>query len=132
MPVLASGWLCWQEHAAQMVPRTVWQHSNSSCHCSHWYFAGSCQSLDKLMCINTPTDQWAADKPKEEEAVLEEQASAKPSAAFWKDLLKDGYTELHVVETAALGKGKRERRQVCPAVNMHMWACTASAINVLC
>lgn len=52
------------------------------------------------------------DKTGEDEAAIEEQPSAKPSTAFWEDLLKDGYTDLHVIQQAALGKGKRERRQV--------------------
>ena len=38
----------------------------------------------------------------------------QPAAAFWEDLLKDGYTGLQQVQIAALGKGKRERRQVTP------------------
>ena len=45
---------------------------------------------------------------------MEEHASAKPTVAFWEDLLKDGYTAFHEVQQASLGKGKRERRQVCP------------------
>ena len=53
-----------------------------------------------------------ADKTAEDEPAMEEQPSAKPSTAFWEDLLKDGYTDLHVIQQAALGKGKRERRQV--------------------
>lgn len=57
------------------------------------------------------TQACDADKPKE--AAVEEQAAAKPSAAFWEDLLRDGYTEFHEVQQATLGKGKRERRQVC-------------------
>ena len=48
------------------------------------------------------------DKEKEEQVA----DKAQPAAAFWEDLLKDGYTGLQEVQMAALGKGKRERRQV--------------------
>lgn len=62
---------------------------------------------------------WCTDQKAEEEAVVAEQKQEgeadkgqQPAAAFWDELLKDGYTGLQEVQMAALGKGKRERRQV--------------------
>lgn len=50
----------------------------------------------------------------EEGAMLEGQPSGpqQPAAAFWDELLKNGYQDLQQTEMAALGKGKRERRKV--------------------
>ena len=50
----------------------------------------------------------------EEDAVLEAQPSAavQPANAFWDELLKAGYQDLQQAQMEALGKGKRERRQV--------------------
>ncbi|KAK9828698.1 hypothetical protein WJX72_001585 [[Myrmecia] bisecta] len=38
--------------------------------------------------------------------------TSKTSASFWGELLKDKFAELEEAETSALGKGKRERKQV--------------------
>ena len=50
----------------------------------------------------------------EEGVMLEGQPSGpqQPAAAFWDELLKNGYQDLQQTEMAALGKGKRERRKV--------------------
>ena len=57
----------------------------------------------------------------EEGGVGEVQHSApqQPATVFWDELLKSGYQELQQSEMAALGKGKRERRQVHPLQPSH-------------
>ena len=62
----------------------------------------------------------------EEEAVLEAQPSGavQPASAFWDELLKAGYQDLQQAQMQALGKGKRERRQV-----HHCLLCQSSAAN---
>ena len=42
----------------------------------------------------------------------EASAPQQPASVFWNELLKGGYEDLQQVQMAALGKGKRERRQV--------------------
>ena len=61
------------------------------------------------------------EKAAEEEAVLEAQPSqpVQAGAVFWEELLKAGYQDLQQAQMEALGKGKRERRQVSPFPLFH-------------
>lgn len=81
----------------------------------------------------------SGEKAAEEEAVLEAQPSApvQAGAAFWEELLKAGYQDLQQAQMEALGKGKRERRQVTPCCLPHSWCllllyCCAEADRDLC
>lgn len=43
----------------------------------------------------------------------------QPASAFWDELLKAGYQDLQQAQMQALGKGKRERRQVTQPLPTH-------------
>ena len=55
------------------------------------------------------------EKAANEEAAVEVPETTEPqqpASVFWNELLQSGYQDLQQVQMQALGKGKRERRQV--------------------
>ena len=64
----------------------------------------------------------AGEKAGSDESAVEEPPtteSLQPASVFWNELLQSGYQDLQQVQMAALGKGKRERRQVSPPHLVH-------------